>query len=166
MFSIADSEDSTTIVEAERQWQDINDQLSENDLAAITAPLSSEKYIHLHENVINSDHPYAQVAIEFEIERISVLFGPKMLENILNTLGYDMQQGLTFLNDHVLIDQGHTKFNADLLERCIRSGGQLENLTTTGKNALNIYSQFLTECTVISTVLNTRNAWKTSDLSI
>lgn len=34
LFSIADSDDSTTIIEAERQWQDINDQLSENDLTS------------------------------------------------------------------------------------------------------------------------------------
>ena len=34
LFSTADSDDSATIVEAERQWQDINDQLSENDLTS------------------------------------------------------------------------------------------------------------------------------------
>lgn len=129
------------------------------DLCNIT---ESQLYIALHEDVINGNHPYTQSAIEYEIERISIVYGPRILENILNTLGQNYADGISFLAEHVLLDQGHTKFNIDLLEKCISNNGNITELFASGDKALNIYSGFLTKCIDLSLRLLERSSWQSS----
>lgn len=144
-----------------QKWNDYySDQLTEADILKIGAPLFTNEYVNLHENTINGEHPYTQVAIEYEIERISIMFGPFIIENIIYTLGSSFNAGITFLTEHVLLDQGHTKFNIDLLEKCFTSGADLDQLINTGRKALQIYAGFLNDCMKISNQLCTRNVWQ------
>lgn len=148
------------------KWNTIfADNLNLSNVLEICNIPETQAYIDLHENVISSNHPYTQTAIEFEIERISVAYGPRMIENIINTLGEDFENGITFLAEHVLLDQGHTKFNIDLLERCFSANANIHELTTTGKEALKIYSGFLSQCISLSKSLIERTSWK-SNLTI
>lgn len=132
------------------------DDLSVADLNEMRLPENTNAYVDIHENTIASSHPYAQVAIEFEIERISVAFGPHMVENVINTLGANFEQGIGFLAHHVLLDQGHTKFNKALLEECFAVGGDVNVLAQTGVEVLRIYADFLTECSNASQKLLAR----------
>lgn len=148
------------------KWNEIYaDNLTLTEVLAICNIPETQDYIDLHENVINSSHPYSQTAIEFEIERISVAYGPRMIENILHTLGEEFEEGVSFLAEHVLLDQGHTKFNIDLLEKCFTANADLNALTQTGKEALKIYAGFLSKCMNLSSKIIERATWK-SNLTI
>lgn len=146
------------------RWNQIyGDNLKAADLDALKLPQNTNAYVDIHENTIASAHPYGQVAIEYEIERISVAYGPQMVENVVNTLGPDFEAGIGFLAHHVLLDQGHTKFNKALLEECFASGCDLAALAETGIGALRIYADFLTECSNTSQKLlerSERAEWK------
>ncbi len=149
------------------KWNTIyKDSLTEQDIYSFTLPTNANAYIDLHEATINGQHPYAQVAIEYEIERISVNFGPKMIENVINTLGQDFEEGISFLADHVLIDQGHTKFNIDLLEKCFNADASLDALVITGASALKIYAGYLNECIIQSTTISSRGSWSTASATL
>lgn len=130
-----------------KMWNQIyHGNMSADEIRKMPAPASAQAYGQLHEDVIASEHPYGQVAIEFEIERLSVMFGPKMQENVLYTLGLEITQGLTFLNEHILLDQGHTAFNSALMEKCLADGCSLPALVDAGTKALQIYGEFLNDC--------------------
>lgn len=143
-----------------RKWNEMYGQnLTTSEVTALAAPSNTSAYVKLHEDAINGQHPYTQVAIEYEIERISVHYGPRMVENLMCTLGADFDKGFTFLSHHVLLDQGHTKFNLDLMEKCFKSGANLPALVETGRNALQIYSGFLEECMSLNAKLFETEAW-------
>ena len=69
----------------------------------------------MHEDTIASDEPFGQVAIELEIEGISVAYAPKLLAACKRALGPEMKHGVSFLAEHVAIDVGHTAFNCRLM---------------------------------------------------
>lgn len=68
-------------------------------------------YRSLHEDVIAGPVPYAQLAIEYEIERLSVAYGPGLIEHCTGLPGPDILEALSFLSDHVELDVSHTHFN-------------------------------------------------------
>ncbi len=128
--------------------------VSAQELLSMKIPPGTEEYIRLHEDVIKGQTPFCQIAIEFEIERLSVFSGPQMIENVVNTLGRDFEKGLSFLTHHVVLDQGHTQFNSKLIENCLGDDStRLQPLIETGKKALAIYGQFLSDCAERSAVL-------------
>jgi hypothetical protein len=76
-------------------------------------------YDSVHESVISGPTPYAQLAIEYEIEMLSVAYGPRLLERCTGLLGEPILEGLSFLSDHVALDAGHTNFNRVQLARLL-----------------------------------------------
>lgn len=143
-----------------QKWNSIySDNLTFEDLLKLGTIPETQYYVDLHENVINSDHPYSQTAIEYEIERISVVYGPRMIENVINTLGEEFETGISFLAEHVLLDQGHTKFNIDLMEKCLAANADINHLANTGSSALKIYSGFLDQCSLLSFSIFGRDKW-------
>lgn len=143
-----------------QKWNDIyNDNITENEIFKLRMPSNTDEYVLLHENTIQGPFPYSQVAIEYEIERVSVVYGPRMIDNVIYTLGEEFEAGIGFLADHVLLDQGHTKFNMDLLERCFISQANKVALAETGSAALRIYSGFLNECVELSSEISRREKW-------
>jgi hypothetical protein len=104
-------------------------------------------YIHLHEETIAGEAPYAQVAIELEIERMSTTFGPKLMAQCHRVLEPSLLAGLSFLKEHVEIDVGHTALNEKMMERLlVLRPDAAERLAAVGRQALRIYVSFFGEC--------------------
>jgi hypothetical protein len=112
------------------------------------APTASMlQYIQLHEETIASEAPFAQVAIELEIEGLSVSVGPSLLKQLDQVLGADVVECCTFLTEHVALDVGHTALNKKMLERLVEARPDaLPVLVATGQRALDAYLGFLSDC--------------------
>lgn len=104
-------------------------------------------YRKLHEEVIAGDAPFGQLAIEFEIERLSVVFGPQLIERCKELLGPAVLSRLSFLEEHVRIDVGHTRFNERQLEKLLEvNPAFVTPLVRAGEGALEAYAAFLNDC--------------------
>ena len=107
-------------------------------------PASIAQYRTLHERVIAGDAPYAQIALEYEIEALSVRHGPALLAAAGDAVAGG---GYSFLEEHVAFDEAHTRFNrkqiAELLLTCPDC---LEPLVQTGVAALETYGRFIDDC--------------------
>jgi hypothetical protein len=104
-------------------------------------------YGRLHEGVISGPTPYGQLAIEYEIEMLSVTYGPRLIERCAGLLGNGILEGLSFLRDHVALDAGHTNFNRVQLGRLLKEQpGFLSGLVAAGSDALDAYAMFLGDC--------------------
>jgi hypothetical protein len=113
-----------------------------------TAPTSAIRaYANLHEDVIASDSPFCQLAIEYEIEGLSVSLGPDLLKQCARLLGRTFLENLSFLAEHVAIDVGHTKFNRAELEKLLTVNSKVAlPLARAGAAALQVYGAFLADC--------------------
>src|SRR5689334_17675587 len=69
------------------------------------------QYCQLHEENITGNTPYAQIAIEYEIEMLPQRYGAAFLARCVETLGAEIVSALTFVTEHIDLDVGHTKFN-------------------------------------------------------
>ncbi|MEL6186321.1 MAG: iron-containing redox enzyme family protein [Myxococcota bacterium] len=120
------------------------------DARAITAaPMTSgmRAYVDLHEDTIASEMPFGQVAIELEIENLSVRFGPKLIDQAQRLLGSEVMSRLSFVEEHVEVDVGHTALNEKIMARLLEHRPEmLPALVATGRRALEIYIQFFGEC--------------------
>lgn len=104
-------------------------------------------YIHLHEEVIASSAPFGQVAIEYEIERLSVDLLPSLMRTFDQKLGSDVLARLSFLHEHAELDVGHTKLNQKMLARLIAARpAELPQLIDIGSRALRAYLRFFGDC--------------------
>lgn len=127
------------------------EQLDADELLASPPTRGIRAYVALHEEVIASETPFCQLAIEYEIEGLSVSLGPKVMQKCERTLGKESAHGLSFLKEHIAIDAGHTLFNAAELERLIAPAPErAEPLGRTGSRALDTYGMFLTECSSLA----------------
>jgi len=118
-----------------------------SEVLALAWPESAHRYRKLHEDVITGPEPYAQIAIENEIEMLSILIGPPLLANARALLGEDITNDLTFLTDHVTLDVGHTKFNrAQMVQFLNVRPSALDALVAAGTQALDAYRAFLAHC--------------------
>src|SRR5262249_25603347 len=77
-------------------------------------------YRELHEDVIGGPAPYGQLAIEYEIELLSVTYGPRLIERCRALLHPEILDSLSFLREHVELDAGHTHFNRIQLSQLLR----------------------------------------------
>jgi hypothetical protein len=122
-------------------------ELNVDALLALPPTPGVAAYVSLHESVISGPTPYAQLAIEYEIEMLSVAYGPRLLERCTGLLGEAIVEGLSFLSDHVALDAGHTNFNRIQLGRLLE--GQpafVSALVSAGSAALAAYATFLGDC--------------------
>jgi hypothetical protein len=110
-------------------------------------PEPARRYRQLHEEVIAGPAPYAQIAIENEIEMLSVVVGPPLLQNARALLGDDVIEDLSFLDDHITLDVGHSKFNRRQLTAFLdERPDAVDALVAAGSRALDAYRDFLTHC--------------------
>lgn len=131
----------------ERWNQRRKQRLDADSLLATHAPPGVQRYQRLHEDVIAGPTPYAQVAIEYEIEALSERHGAPLLAHCAKILGKETIHGLSFLEEHVAVDVGHTKFNARQLDGFLKERPDgLEPLVTAGTAALDTYAAFLGDC--------------------
>jgi hypothetical protein len=122
-------------------------QLNADELLSLSPTPGIESYVALHEEVIAGEAPYGQLAIEYEIERLSVTSGPAVLGQCASVLGREALTGLSFLEEHVAVDAGHTKFNELQLERLLTDHPDFAPaLGEAGTRALDAYAAFLGDC--------------------
>jgi hypothetical protein len=123
------------------------DQLDAGQLLARPPSRGAVRYRSLHENVIAGHEPFGQMAIEYEIEMLSVKIGPSVLQHCVGALGRAALDNVSFLTEHVELDVGHTKFNAATLNQLLTTHPQyLSALVATGSEALAAYADFLDDC--------------------
>ncbi|MBN3923021.1 hypothetical protein [Nostoc sp. NMS4] len=104
-------------------------------------------YRQLHEDVIASQTPFAQVAIEYEIEMLSVRYGSQLIQQCQKILGSQVHEGLSFMEEHVSVDVGHTQLNARLLKNFLQNNPEhLDAMVKIGRTALDAYAGFLNDC--------------------
>ena len=112
-------------------------------LSRVNLPDSIRQYRALHEDLIAGDAPFTQIALEYEIEALSVRHGGALLDAAGNT----GTAGYTFLTEHVAIDGAHTRFNRRQIARLLLDCPEtLDALVDVGAAALQIYGQFIDDC--------------------
>jgi hypothetical protein len=133
------------------RWNERRKPLSAEELLAQPPTPAMQDYVRLHEDTIASEMPYAQVAIELEIERMSTTFGPKLMGQCHRILEPSVLAGLSFIREHVEIDVGHTALNEKMMERLLAMRPDAaERLGAIGREALRIYVAFFGECLSIA----------------
>ena len=122
-------------------------QLDPEALKSLPYSSATQRYRQLHEDVIVGPAPFAQLAIEYEIEMLSVNSAPRWLENSTRHLGAEFTEQLSFLVDHVKVDVGHTKFNQRQIAKFLEGRPEaVAMLVEAGSAALDAYRDFLSDC--------------------
>jgi hypothetical protein len=112
---------------------------------------SVQRYVDLHEVAIAGPTPFGQIAIEYEIEMMSVRVGPPMIGRCVDRLGGDILKCLSFIEDHVELDVGHTQLNLRQLKHLLQHHPDfLGSLVSYGQAALEAYAGFMDECMSIA----------------
>jgi hypothetical protein len=107
----------------------------------------ASRYCRVHEDNIAGATPYAQIAIEFEIEQLPLRYGGLFVARCLEIFGPEILSSLSFVIEHIGLDIGHTRFNAQELSKLINLiPEELPSLVAAGSAALDAYAQFLTDC--------------------
>jgi hypothetical protein len=107
----------------------------------------ARRYCLVHEDNIAGNTPYAQIAIEYEIEQLPLRYGGLFVARCMEIFGADILPSLSFVTEHIDLDIGHTQFNALELAKLIdRIPESLPALVSAGSAALGAYEQFLTDC--------------------
>lgn len=131
-----------------KRWeQTFGEYLNPDDFINAPASPGVAAYARLHEDIIAGPTPYAQIAIEYEIEQLSVDFGPRFIGRCVEILGASITECLSFVTDHTAIDVGHTKFNRTQMKAFLEEHpSALPALIDTGSKALTAYKWFLDDC--------------------
>jgi hypothetical protein len=109
------------------------------------------QYCKVHEDNIASDTPYAQIAIEYEVEMLPLRYGKLLLTRCVEMLGGDILPCLSFVTQHIYWDVGHTNFNARVIAKLIDvDPSSMPALVSAGTTALDAYAQFLGDCTELA----------------
>lgn len=123
--------------------------LDARELLDRPATPGAARYCRLHEENIEGDRPFAQFAIEYEIEILPVQYGTALIEQCASHLGRDFVACISFLTKHVELDVGHTKYNARQLRQVLAARPEsLSYLAEQGSRILGAYGDFLDDCAV------------------
>ncbi|MFK0733946.1 MAG: hypothetical protein ACFKPT_30775 [Gloeotrichia echinulata GP01] len=121
-----------------------NCQLDAQELLAKKISPAVKLYHQLHERVIEGDSPWAELAIDVEIELLSTTYGPILVKKWVDCMGQASLSNVSFLHKHVLADVGHTDTNFDVVDKFISEHPEyVDTLVQTATDALNIYAEFL-----------------------
>ncbi len=108
-------------------------------------------YRALHEACISGNAPYCQLAIEFEIERLSITYGAAAIPKIVRVLGPQAVKGLQFLEERVKQGIRHTSLTEAQLNQVLHDiPSALAVLTETAGKALKAYGQYLSDCLLLA----------------
>lgn len=134
------------------QWNTKHDrQLNAEEF--LSQPLTDGvlSYRALHEAAISGDAPYCQLAIEFEIERLSITYGAAAITKIARVLGPDSIKGLRFLENRVKEGIPHTSVIECQLNQLLHDiPTALSALTETARLALKTYGEYLNDCLALA----------------
>ena len=74
-------------------------------------------------------------------------YGEPLLNRCVEMLGAEILPCLSFVTEHIVLDVGHTNFNARLIAKLIDLGpSSMAALVSAGAAALDAYAQFLGDC--------------------
>jgi len=133
-------------------WNDsFPDTIHPSEFNGLDILQSVKDYIDLHERNIDGDTPYGQIAIEYEIERIAVVLGPKLLSITEKVFPQLLVNSLSFMTHHVEIDSAHTVFNQSvIMDFTAAYPGSVDHLVRIGECALSAYSRFIVDCVCLA----------------
>lgn len=136
--------DATALIQWWNRRHDL--QLLPENFIKLTSCSSVLQYETLHENYIESDKPYGQLAIEYEIEKISTTHGPMLIKQCIHHYGVGILMKLGFIRHHVKLDFWHTRWNHEMLTRLLSQyPNTLEHLIAAGTEAIRAYQAFIVE---------------------
>src|SRR5689334_13069466 len=105
------------------------------------------QYREIHEQNIAGQTPYAQIAIEYEVEMLPLLYGEKFASHCVKILGSDILPCLSFVTNHIILDRAHTSFNGRAIARLLKAVPScLPALVSAGSAVLDAYASFLNDC--------------------
>lgn len=108
-------------------------------------------YHALHDAVAKSHAPYAMAAIGYEIERLSVKWGPLLMLQTFFKTGPFLAFRLNFVGRHVQEDRLHHPVNVAFLKTFIRNHPEtLPDFLRAGEQTLDAYATFLRECVALA----------------
>jgi hypothetical protein len=111
----------------------------------------ARSYCEVHERNIAGNTPYAQIAIEYEIEQLPLRYGSFFLARCFEVFGPEILPSLSFVSAHIDLDVGHTHFNERELVKLIDSTPEsLTALVAAGAAALEAYAEFLGDCVALA----------------
>jgi len=126
-------------------------ELDAEALMARPATPAMRRYIDLHEETIAGEVPFAQVAIEYEVEGLSVSLLPPLFAQFRRVLGGEPLTVLSFLLEHAEIDVGHTAYNRRLMASLLEARPDARwALARAGTAAVTAYLDFLAECLAVA----------------
>jgi hypothetical protein len=118
--------------------------LDAKELLANKMSPAVKRYHQLHEQVIEGDSPWAELAIGVEIELISTTYGPTLIKKWVASMGQDSLPNISFLHKHVVADVEHTETNFEIIDKLVSEHPEYTDiLVETAANALNSYADFL-----------------------
>jgi hypothetical protein len=121
--------------------------LDASSLIARPPTAGMRHYIELHEDAIAGEQPFTQVAIELEVERLSITVLPALLDQFRRVLGDRVMSSLSFLGSHAALDVGHTHINTRLMNALLAlRPDAAADLARVGAEAMFIYLAFFDEC--------------------
>ncbi len=116
-------------------------------LLRTTPSYGASRYCLVHEENIAGNTPFAQIAIEYEIEQLPLRYGSMFVTRCLEIFGPEILPSLSFVTEHIDLDIGHTHFNAQQLSKLMDLLPEaLPSLIAAGGAALDAYAQFLADC--------------------
>jgi hypothetical protein len=122
-------------------------QVDADELLRQAPNYGASRYCLVHEENIAGYTPYAQIAIEYEIEQLPLRYGGLFVARCLEIFGPEILPRLSFVTEHIDLDIGHTHFNAQQLSKFIAQVPEsLPHLVAAGGAALDAYAQFLSDC--------------------
>lgn len=123
-----------------------NHKLDAKNLLAKKISPTVKRYHELHEQIIEGGSPWAELAIDVEIELIATTYGPVLVRKWIDCMGQESLSKVSFLDKHVSADVGHTKTNFQIVDRFISEHPESVNvLLKTASDVLNIYADYLEE---------------------
>ncbi len=106
------------------------------------------QYCWVHEQNLTGDAPYAQIAIEYEVEMLPLRYGELFVGRCVDVLGLGILHCLSFLTEHIVLDAAHTDFNIRVVAKFLSLMPEsMPALVSAGTAVLDAYAQFLTDCT-------------------
>ena len=135
------------------RWNKKHDrQLNVDRLLSQSLPGSVLAYRALHEATISGDAPYCILAIEFEIDRLSLIYGAAAIPKIVKARGPRTINGFRFLEGRVKEGSWHTPLNEAQLNQVLHNiPSAVTVLTETAVRALKAYGEYLKHCLTAAT---------------
>jgi hypothetical protein len=77
------------------------------------------QYCEVHNQNLAGATPFAQIAIEYEVEMLPLRYGELFVRHCLEVLGAEILPCLSFVTEHIVLDAGHIDFNARAITKLL-----------------------------------------------